>query len=138
MTLKQLIDKYNYSDLLPYVEQAVDHNENDLRSRDVKLNEVEQGFAEMKDLKPTFGFIDTVIDVKMLDGRLNVSNMHLGSTSDLMSHRLVVAPDVRASEQEILAACVYQLVAHEALWVKYRDDDEFDDIDNPQTARIVR
>jgi hypothetical protein len=124
MTLRQLIDQYAYQDIRPFIEQAVDHDENDLRDRSVRLKEMEEGFAEMKQLKPTFGFIDTVIDVKMLDGRLIVSNMHLGSTSDLLSRRIAVAPDVKATDREIAALCVYQLVAHQHAWVKYRDEDD--------------
>ena len=73
----------------------------------------------------------------MAGGRLSVSNMHLGSPTDLLSHRLRVATDVTAPQAEIAAQCLYQLAAHEAATQKYREGDEFDDLD-PQMARIVR
>lgn len=138
MTLKQLLDKYCYADIASYIEMEVNKNENDRRPKNVKMDEMEQGFAYIKGLKPTFGYIDMQIDVKMLDGRLTVSNMHLGSTSDLLSHQINIGDDVTASEQEIAAQCVFQLVAHQAATTKYREDDAFDDWDNPQTASCLR
>ncbi len=138
MTFKQLLDKVSYEDIAPFIREAVAGNDNDLRPTDVKLAEIEQGFEAMKALRPTFGHIDSHIDVKLIDGHLNVSNTHLGSTSDLLSHQIDVAPEVQATESEIAAHCVYQVVAHAASWQHYRDEDDFDDLDNPQTARNLR
>ncbi|MBM6993854.1 MAG: hypothetical protein I3J02_11445 [Prevotella sp.] len=138
MTFKQLLDKVSYEDIAPYIHQAVSDNDNDLRPNEVKLGEIEQGFKAMKAMKPTFGHIDSRIDVKMINGHLNVSNTHLGSTSDLLSHQLNISSEVTASETEIAAQCVFQIVAHASSWQHYRDEDDFDDLDNPQTARNLR
>lgn len=138
MTFKQLISQYDYKDIADMVKREVELNDTDLRPMDTKLQEMEEGFAAMKAMKPSYGHIDTPIDIKEVDGRLHVSNMHLGSTSDLLSHRLDVAEGVEASPQEILAQCVFQLVAHQAATLKYRDEDDYDDLDNPQTARCLR
>lgn len=138
MTLKQLIDKYSYADIAPYIVREVEADGDDLRPMAERLLEMELGFAQLKTLKPTFGHIDTHIEVKRLGRRWQVTNLHIGASSDLLSHRLVVAPDVEASEPEILAQCVYQLVAHQAATTKYRDDDDFDDLDNPIMSRGMR
>lgn len=138
MTFKQLLDKVSYEDIAPHIHRLVTANTDDLRPYEVKLEEIAQGFAAMKALKPSFGHIETPIEVKILDGRLIVSNTHIGSTSDLLSHQVVVSPEVRADDAEVAAHCVYQLVAHASSWQHYRDDDDFDDIDNPQTARCLR
>jgi hypothetical protein len=55
-----------------------------------------------------------------------------------LSHQINIGDDVTASEQEIAAQCVFQLVAHQAATTKYREDDAFDDWDNPQTASCLR
>lgn len=137
MTFKELLNQVTFADIAPYVEQAIRGNENDLRDYDTKFGEVEQAFAEMITMKPTYGHITTPIEVKLTDGRLSVSNMHLGSTSDVLSHRLAIAPEVQASVPELAAECVYQLVGYQAATDRYRDGDEFDDLD-PLMARIVR
>lgn len=138
MTFKQLVDKYDYAAIKGYVEAQIAHDEADRRPWQVKVEGVEQCFDQLKRLTPTFGYVDTCIDAKMLGGRLNVSNMHLGSMSDLLSHRLAVAPGVEAAEAEILAHCVYQLAARPAATEKYLDDDDFDDLDNPMMSRGMR
>lgn len=138
MTFRELLHKFEYTDIVPYVEREVRRNEDDRRPHEVKMEEMERGFAGMKALKPTFGYIDTRIEVGMTGGRLSVGNTHIGSASDLLSRQIAVAPEVVASEKEILAGCIYQLVAHEASWVKYRDDDDFDDLDSPMMSRGMR
>ncbi len=137
MTFKELLKQVTFADIAPFVEQAIRNNENDMRDFDTKFGEVERAFGEMADMKPTFGHITSPIEVKLLDGRLSVSNMHLGSTSDVLSHRMVIAPEVQASVPELVAECVYQLVGYQTSTERYRDGDEFDDLD-PLMARIVR
>lgn len=138
MTFKQLIDQYAYPDIAADLRREVALNTDDLRPMEAKMAEMADGFAAMKAMRPTFGHIDTCIEVTRRDGRLRVSNTHLGSTSDLLSHRVSVADDVEATGAEILAQCVYQIVAHQASTTKYRDDDDFDDLDNPMMSRGMR
>ena len=137
MTFKQLLGQVAYADMASYIDEAARQNAEDLRPQHVKTAEVRRAYDELLAARPPFGFIDTPIEVKMAGGRLSVSNMHLGSPTDLLSHRLRVAADVTAPQAEIAAQCLYQLAAHEAVTQKYREGDEFDDLD-PQMARIVR
>ncbi len=137
MTFKELISEVNFADIAPYIEQSVRDNENDMRPFDTKYKEVEKIFEQVKALKPTFGHIVSPIEVKMLGGKLRASNMHLGSMSDVLSHQVVVAPQVKASTVEIAAECVYQLAAFQAATERYRDGEEFEDLD-PLMARIIR
>lgn len=125
MTFKQLLDKYDYEAIVPYVRLEVENNEYDLRPLDVRMQEMADYYAEMKKTKPTFGYIETPIEVKCVGDKLIVSNMHLGAMSDLLSHRVDVSDGVKVSEAEILALCVFQLVAHQPSTEKYREDDDF-------------
>ncbi len=138
MTLKQLLSTLDYAALLPTLEQLVAADSTDLRPTDMKMRELEEGFASIKALRPTFGHVDVAIEVKLLSGRLIVSNTHLGSNSDLLSHQVKVAPGVTATPAEIAAHIIHQLVAHENQWKRYREEDDFDDMDNIQQAQLLR
>jgi hypothetical protein len=137
MTFKELLSEVTFADVAPYIEQSVRDNENDKRPFETKYEEVEKIFEQVKGLKPTFGHIISPIEVKMLGGKLRASNMHLGSMSDVLSHQVVIAPNVTATPTETAAECVYQLAAYQAATERYRDGEEFDDLD-PLMARIVR
>ncbi len=138
MTLKQLLSSFTYADLRPTIERLVAENTTDLRPTEVKLAELEAGYNSIASLKPSFGYIDVPVDVKMLSGKLIVSNTHLGSNADLLSHQVKIAPGIANSESEIAAHIIYQLVAHENQWKRYREEDDFDDIDNIQTGGMLR
>lgn len=137
MTFKELLSQVTFAEIAPYVERAVRNNEDDKRDFNTKFGEVERAFAEMATMRPTFGHISSPIVVKLSGGRLSVSNMHLGSVSDVLSHQMEISPEVQVSVAELAAESIYQLVAYEAATDRYRDGDEFDDLD-PMMARIVR
>lgn len=138
MTLQQLLARFSYTDLAPYIEEAARNNTNDRRDLRMKLDEVKEAFAEIKNLKPTFGHIDTHIEVRNMRGKLNISNMHLGSVADLLSHRVDIAADVDASEAQIAGLCVYQLVAFTAATERYRDTDDFCEVEQAPTGGCPR
>ncbi len=138
MTLKQLLSPLTYNDIRPAIERLAAANSHDLRPEQVKLDELQQGFEAIKSLRPSFGYVDVPIEVKMLSGKLIVSNTHLGSNADMLSHQVKIAPAVKATEAEIAAQIIYQLIAHENQWQRYREEDDFDDVDNIQTGGMLR
>lgn len=128
MRLKQMLDGLAWADLEPFVRAAIEANADDRRPFEEKEREVREGFEQIAGAKPTFGYIDSAVDVKLVGGRLNISNTHLGTPADLLSHQVKIAPDVTASREAIVAGIVYDLFGHKAVWERYRDVDDFEDL----------
>ena len=51
------------------------------------IEEFENTFNSLRTVKPTFDYFDMIIEVKENNGKIYVSNTHLGSLADLAGRR---------------------------------------------------
>lgn len=102
------------------------------------IEEFENTFNSLRTIKPTFDYYDMIIEVKEKNGKIYVSNTHLGSITDLAGRRYKKQGDI--SEADVAAHCLYQITVHVYETERYKDhlDEWDDDMMNPQKARIVR
>lgn len=102
------------------------------------MEEFENTFNSLRTIKPTFDYFDMIIEVKEKNGKIHVSNTHLGSLADLAGRRYKKYGDM--PEADVAAHCLYQITVHVYETERYKDhlDEWDDDMMNPQKARIVR
>ena len=102
------------------------------------MEEFENTFNSLRTIKPTFDYFDMIIEVKEKNGKIHVSNTHLGSLTDLAGRRYKKHVDM--PEADVAAHCLYQITVHVYETERYKDhlDEWDDDMMNPQKARIVR
>ncbi|MBP7373628.1 MAG: DUF6557 family protein [Prevotella sp.] len=102
------------------------------------IDEFENTFNTLRTVKPTFDYFDMIIEVKEKDGKVYVSNTHLGSITDLAGRRFKVQGNM--PDAAVAAHCLYQITVHEYETERFKDhlDEWDDDMMNPQKARIVR
>lgn len=103
-----------------------------------KMEEFESTFNSLRTVKPTFDYFDMIIEVKEKNGKIYVSNTHLGSIADLAGRRFKIQGNM--SETVVAAHCLYQITVYTYETERYKDhlDEWDDDMMNPQKARIVR
>lgn len=102
------------------------------------MEEFESTFNSLRTVKPTFDYFDMIIEVKEKNGKIYVSNTHLGSLTDLAGRRFKIQGNM--SETVVAAHCLYQITVYTYETERYKDhlDEWDDDMMNPQKARIVR
>ena len=62
-----------------------------------------QLFQELLRVKPEFGSIKS-IGVKLANGKIAVTNVHMGSLGDVITYRIDVAPELKVSKIQLLAS----------------------------------
>ena len=62
-----------------------------------------QLFQELLRVKPEFGSIKS-IGVKLVNGKIAVTNVHVGSLGDVITYRIDVAPELKVSKIQLLAS----------------------------------
>ena len=102
------------------------------------IKEFEDTFNSLRTIKPTFDYFDMIIEVKENNGKIYVSNTHLGSLADLAGRRYKKQENI--PNNVFAAHCLYQITVHTYETERYKDhlDEWDDDMMNPQKARIVR
>jgi hypothetical protein len=92
-------------------------------------------YQKLHETKPEYGS-DRRIQVKLVNGEVTITNVHVGSLGDILTYQIDVAPDLNISKVQLLDA-----ILHELSTEGFRDSDEsafWDDFDNLQKAKIVR
>jgi hypothetical protein len=112
MTLRELINSVNseqYSDNLLY--QKLCHT------------------------KPEYGS-NKHIQVKVVDGDIAITNLHVGSLGDILTYPIDVAPDLNISKTQLLDAILKEI--ENDGFTDDEQEDFWDDFDNLQKAKIIR
>lgn len=112
MTLRELIlsvDSDQYSDSLPY--------------------------QKLREIKPEYGS-SRHIQVKFIDGRIAVTNAHVGSMGDILTYPIDVEPELNISKVQLLDAILHELSDNG--FSESEESDFWSDFDNLQKAKIVR
>ena len=92
-------------------------------------------YQELSNTKPEYG-ASKHIKVNVADGKIAVTNVHVGSLGDIITYPIEVAPGLELSNLQLLDAILKELSND-----GFSDTDESDfwnDFDNLQKAKIVR
>ena len=90
-------------------------------------------YDELLKTKPEYGS-DNRIEVKVLNGEIAVSNVHIGSFGDIVACPVDVAPDLQITKMQLLDAILKEMF-HEG-FTETDADDFWDYPIDPSTARL--
>ena len=92
-------------------------------------------YDELLKTKPEYGSSNR-IKVKVLNGEIAVSNVHVGSLGDIVACPIDVAPDLQVTKMQLLDAILKEM-SHEGF--KEADADDFwDDMMDLRKAKNIR
>ena len=92
-------------------------------------------FQKLHKTKPEYGS-NRHIQVKLVNGEVTITNVHVGSLGDIITFPIDVEPDLNISKVQLLDAILHELSSD-----GFSDSDEstfWDDFDNLQKAKIIR
>ena len=106
-----------------------------LQSVDSELYSDSPLYQKLRETKPEYGS-NRHIQVKMLNGDIAITNLHVGSMGDIITYPIDIDPDLNISKVQLLDAILNELSSN-----GFSDSEEFDfwsDFDNLQKAKIIR
>ena len=92
-------------------------------------------FEELLKTKPEYGSSNR-IKVKVLNGEIAVSNVHVGSLGDIVACPIDVAPDLQVTKMQLLDAILNEM-SHEG-FTETDADDFWDDMMDLRKAKNIR
>ena len=92
-------------------------------------------YDELLKTKPEYG-ADNRIEVKVLNGEIAVSNVHIGSLGDIVACPVDVAPDLQVTKMQLLDAILKEM-SHEG-FTETDADDFWDDMMDLRKAKNIR
>ena len=92
-------------------------------------------YQKLREIKPEYGS-NRYIQVKFIDGRIAVTNVHVGSIGDILTYPIDVDPDLKISKVQLLDAILHELSSNG--FSESEESDFWSDFDNLQKAKIVR
>ncbi len=92
-------------------------------------------FDELLKTKPEYGSSNR-IEVKVLNGEIAVSNVHVGSLGDIVACPIDVAPDLQVTKMQLLDAILNEM-SHEG-FTETDADDFWDDMMDLRKAKNIR
>ena len=102
-------------------------------------------YQKLRETKPEYGSSKHV-QVKLIDGKIAVTNAHVGSMGDILTYPIDVEPDLNISKvlceqsdqgrAQLLDAILHELSSNG--FSESEESDFWSDFDNLQKAKIVR
>ena len=92
-------------------------------------------YDELLKTKPEYGSSNR-IKVKVLNGEIAVSNVHVGSLGDIVACPIDVAPDLQVTKMQLLDAILNEM-SHEG-FTETDADDFWDDMMDLRKAKNIR
>ena len=92
-------------------------------------------YDELLKTKPEYGSSNR-IQVKVLNGEIAVSNVHVGSLGDIVACPIDVAPDLQVTKMQLLDAILNEM-SHEG-FTETDADDFWDDMMDLRKAKNIR
>ena len=92
-------------------------------------------YQELRETKPEYGS-NRRIQVKLVNGEVTITNVHIGSLCDILTYQIDVAPDLQVTKTQLLDEILKEMSSK-----TFSDEDQaefWDDFDNLQKAKIVR
>ena len=94
-----------------------------------------QLYQELLKVKPEYGSNRSVV-VKLMDGIIVVTNVHVGSLGDVITYRIDVDPELKVSKTQLLDAILREMSTE-----GFNETDQSDfwtEMTNLQKAKIIR
>ena len=92
-------------------------------------------YDELLKTKPEYGSSNR-IQVKVLNGDIAVSNVHVGSSGDIVASSINVAPDLQVTKMQLLDAVLKEM-SHKG-FTESDADDFWDDMMDLRKAKNIR
>ena len=92
-------------------------------------------YQKLREIKPEYGS-NRHIQVKLIDGKVAVTNAHVGSLGDILTYPIDVEPDLNITKVQLLDAILHELSSKG--FSESEESDFWSDFDNLQKAKIVR
>ena len=92
-------------------------------------------FQKLHKTKPEYGS-NRHIQVKLVNGEVTITNVHVGSLGDILTYPIDVEPDLNISKVQLLDAILHELSSNG--FSETEESDFWSDFDNLQKAKIIR
>ena len=92
-------------------------------------------YQKLRETKPEYG-ANRRIQVKLVNGEVTVTNVHVGSLGDILTYQIDVAPDLQVTKMQLLDEILKEMSSN-----TFSDEEQaefWDDFDNLQKAKIIR
>ena len=92
-------------------------------------------YQRLRETKPEYGS-NRHIEVRLIDGEIAVTNVHVGSLGDILTYPIDVAPDLNISKTQLLDAILREMSLE-----GFSDSEQSDfwtEMTNLQRAKIIR
>ncbi|MEE3431095.1 MAG: hypothetical protein VZR34_09510 [Candidatus Cryptobacteroides sp.] len=94
-----------------------------------------QLYQELLKVKPEYGS-NRSIEVKLVDGNIIVTNVHVGSLGDVVTYRIDVDPELKVSKIQLLDAILREMSMEG--FNETAQSDFWTEMTNLQKAKIIR
>ena len=94
-----------------------------------------QLYQELLKVKPEYGS-NRSIEVKLADGNIIVTNVHVGSLGDVITYRIDVDPELKVSKMQLLDAILKEMSSNG--FNETEQSDFWTEMTNLQKAKIIR
>ena len=92
-------------------------------------------YQKLREIKPEYGS-SKHIQVKVVDGEIAITNLHVGSLGDILTYPIDIDPDLNISKIQLLDAILHELSSDG--FTDEEQDEFWNDFDNLQKAKIIR
>lgn len=92
-------------------------------------------YQKLRETKPEYGS-NKRIQVKLVDGEIAITNVHVGSMGDIITYPIDVDSDLNISKVQLLDAILHELSSNG--FSDSEASDFWSDFDNLQKAKIIR
>ena len=92
-------------------------------------------YQELRETKPEYGS-NRRIQVKLVNGEVTITNVHIGSLGDILTYQIDVAPDLQVTKMQLLDEILKEMSSN-----TFSDEEQaefWDDFTNLQKAKIIR
>ena len=92
-------------------------------------------YQKLRETKPEYGS-NRLIQVKLVNGEVTITNVHIGSLGDILTYLIDVAPDLQITKTQLLDEILKEVASN-----TFSDEEQaefWDDFDNLQKAKIIR
>jgi hypothetical protein len=94
-----------------------------------------QLYQKLRDTKSEYGSNRHIL-VRSIDGKVAVTNAHVGSLGDILAYPIDIEPNLNISKVQLLDAILHELSDNG--FGELEESDFWSDFDNLQKAKIVR
>ena len=92
-------------------------------------------YQRLRETKPEYGS-NRRIEVKLVNGEVTITNVHIGSLGDILTYPIDVAPDLQVTKMQLLDGILKEMSSN-----TFSDEEQaefWDDFTNLQKAKIIR